>query len=111
MLETQVVSSIERIGKAAWNACFPGQLEDYDYLRAVELSGLEGFDWRYATVMRAGEVIAAAPGFITEYKLDTTLIGASKRFVQRIQSAFPSALTLRLGCIGSPCTETAMMGS
>src|SRR5689334_3354154 len=97
MLETQIYSSIEHIERVAWNACFPDTLENYDYLRAVEASGLKGFEWRYVTVLQAGEVIAAASGFMTEYKLDTTLIGASKILARRVQSTFPRALAMRLG--------------
>ena len=110
MLESRIVPSIELIDREDWNACFSGELEDYDYLLAVERAGLEGFRWRYATVMRGGEIVAAAPAFVTEYKLDTTLVGAGKRIVQGLTSLFPSALTLKLACLGSPCTETVMIG-
>jgi uncharacterized protein len=48
MPEARVVRSIAEIGREAWDACFPGGLEGYDYLAAVEAAGLSGFDWRYA---------------------------------------------------------------
>lgn len=110
MLEARVVSTIADIGRGAWNACFPATLETFDYLAAIEKAGLEGFRWRYVAVLDGGEVIAAAPGFIAEYHLDTTLTGVGKRLAQRVHTLLPGALTLRLGCIGSPCTETASIG-
>jgi len=110
MLEARVFSSIADIGRIAWNACFPDELEDYDYLFAVERAGLEGFQWRYAVALKDGEIVGATPGFITEYSLDTTLVGTGKQIVRGLTSLFPSALTLKLGCIGSPCTETVTLG-
>lgn len=110
MPEVQVHESIERVGRERWNALFPGGIETFDYLRAVAASRLEGFHWRYLTVESAGNLLAAAPAFITGYALDTTLTGAGRRVVGAIRQLFPAALTLRLACIGSPCTETATVG-
>lgn len=110
MTPVRITDTIAAFARADWNALFPGDLEDYDYLRAVEEAGLEGFRWRYAVVERAGKLIAAAPGFLSEYALDTTLTGLGKRVVSGLRRLAPAALTLRLGCLGSPCTETAQIG-
>lgn len=110
MPDCRVVSSITEIGRDAWDALFPGEVERYDYLLAVEKAGLDGFRWRYVVLEESGRAVAAAPAFITDYALDTTLTGGSKRCVAGIRQLFPAALTPRLACIGSPCTETALLG-
>lgn len=110
MPEARVVRSISQIGREAWDACFPDALEGYDYLAAVEAAGLAGFDWRYAVVEEAGRVIAAAPGFFTDYSLDTTLTGLGRRLVAATRKVAPRAFQVRMACLGSPCTEDVGLG-
>ena len=110
MVDARVFHSIAEIDRDAWNACFPAEIETHDYLRAIEASALAGFSWRYATVFDGASLIAAAPAFVTDYALDTTLSGLGKRIVQGVRRVLPGALRLRLGAIGSPCTETACLG-
>jgi predicted N-acyltransferase len=110
MLEARVSPSIVEIGRERWDGCFPGELERYDYLLAVERSGLAGFGWRYAVVEEDGRLLAAMPAFQTDYQLETTLVGPGKRIAAGLRKLLPDALTLRLACLGSPCTETAMLG-
>lgn len=107
----EVHFSIRAIGRDAWNACFQGQVEDYDCLLAIEEAGLDGFEWRYITVTEDGRVSAAMPAFLCLYALDTTLEeGFLRRSVRSVQRRFPNFLKLRLACLGSPCTETGTIG-
>ena len=110
MPEARVATSIHEIGRAAWEACCPGRLQDFDYLAAVEASGLAGFQWRYVLVSEAGRPLAAAPGFFTDYSLDTTLTDAGRRLVAATRRLAPRAFTLSLASLGSPCTETLGLG-
>ncbi len=110
MPEVRVVDSLAQVDAAAWNRLFPGELENYDYLMAVEAAGIEGFRWRYLLAEERSRLVAAAPAFLTEYPLETTLDGAARRVAQGVQRIAPGALTLRLACVGSPCTETALLG-
>jgi len=109
-LKARVVRAIGEIGRVAWDACFPGALEGYDYLAAVEAAGLAGFDWRYAVVEADGRVVAAAPGFFTDYSLDTTLTDLGRRLVAASRRIAPRAFTVRMACLGSPCTEDVGLG-
>jgi predicted N-acyltransferase len=106
MLEARVASSIHGIGREAWEACAPGRLEGFDYLAAVEAAGLAGFRWRYVLIAEDGRPLAAAPGFFTDYSLDTTLTEAGRRLVAATRRLAPRAFTLSLASLGSPCTET-----
>jgi uncharacterized protein len=110
MIEYRTVDSINAFRRDAWNALFPGEIERFEYLQAIERSGLAGFEWRYVIAEEDGRLIAAAPAFITDYRLDTTLEGSGKRFIGALRRLAPGALTLRLACIGSPCTDTLLLG-
>ncbi|AVA23382.1 MULTISPECIES: peptidogalycan biosysnthesis protein [unclassified Rhizobium] len=107
----EVHFSIRAIGRDAWNACFHDQVEDYDCLLAIEEAGIEGFEWRYITVAEDGRISAAMPAFLCPYALDTTLEeGALRRGIRWVRQRFAGFLTLRLACLGSPCTETGAVG-
>ena len=110
MSELRVIDTLALVERCAWDGLFPGELEGYDYLAAVEASGLEGFRWRYLLVEEQGRLLAAAPAFLTEYPLETTLAGPARRVADGLRRVAPDALTLRLACIGSPCTEAALLG-
>lgn len=110
MPEVSVVDSLAHVDRSQWRALFPGQAEDYDYLYAVEAAGLEGFRWRYAVAYEDNRLVGAAPGFTTAYALETTLAGVGRRVAESLRRLLPDALTLRLACLGSPCTDTAILG-
>lgn len=111
MLAITLHTSIEAIGREAWDACFAGQLEGYDYLLAAEHAGIAGFEWRYLVACEAETVVAAMPAFFTRYHLDTTLDpGRLRDFLQRIKRRFPRFLSLNLACLGSAVTEFGEIG-
>src|SRR5205823_6165076 len=102
MPDARVLRSISEIGREAWDACFPGALEGFDYLAAVEAAGLVGFDWRYVVVNDRGRTVAAAPAFFTDYSLDTTLTELGRRLVGALRKVAPRAFRVRMACLGSP---------
>lgn len=110
MLEARVFCSIEQVGREAWEACHPGAIEGFDYLAAVEAAGLIDFNWRYLVVEEDGRPVAAAPAFLTDYRLDTTLTDFGRRMVAMTRKLAPRAFTLRMACLGSPCTEDVAVG-
>ena len=110
MFETRIFRSIASIDADAWNACFVGDPETHEYLRAVEEAGLPGFDWRYFVVTIDGCILAAAPGFITAYPLDTTLGAAQKKAIAALRRALPTSATSsqRLSAGSSPDHDGAL---
>ncbi|MDI1365131.1 MAG: GNAT family N-acetyltransferase [bacterium] len=110
MFETRLLTSLDGLPGASWDALFGDTLEGYDYLRAIETAGLEGFAWRYVLVQRDGHLVAAAPAFITDYRLETTFDGGGRKIAEQVRRIAPGVMTPRLGCLGSPCTETARVG-
>lgn len=111
MITAQAFSSIQAIEREAWNDCFPGALEDWDYITAVEKAGIEGFEWRYLTLFEGSTLIAAATAFTTSYRLDTTVQGIGKRFTEQLNRVMPGLMQLHLYAIGSPVTEQCSAGT
>lgn len=111
MITAQAFSSIQAIDRDAWNDCFPGALEDWDYIMAVENAGIEGFEWRYLTLFEGSTLIAVATAFTTCYRLDTTVQGIGKRFTEKLNRVLPGLVQLNLYAIGSPVTEQCSAGT
>ncbi|MBO9560900.1 MAG: GNAT family N-acetyltransferase [Caulobacter sp.] len=110
MLETQVLTTLDDLPSGQWDALFEDTLEGFDYLRAIEGAGLAGFEWRYVLAHRDGRLVGAVPAFITDYRLETTFEGASRRIAEQVRRLAPGVITPKLACLGSPCTETATVG-
>jgi len=111
VITAQAFSTIQAIDRSAWNDCFPGALEDWDYYVAVEKAGIEDFQWRYLAVFEGSTLLAVAPAFTTQYRLDTTVSGVGKRFTERLERHWPGLLQLRLYAIGSPVAEQCNAGT
>lgn len=106
----RILKSLHETTARDWNDCFANELENYDYLLAVEQSGMQNFSWCYVVVENDGKIIAVMPAFLTDYALDTTLEGPAKKITASIRTLFPKAMTLKLACLGSPVTEYGLVG-
>ena len=105
-MEFRTHPSIHAIAQAQWDACFPGDPEGWAYYEAVERSGLPGFQVMVFEISRAGIPILVVPGFITQYRLDTTIQGVWKTLLRPLAPL----LTLRLLCLGSAAADKCHLG-
>lgn len=109
-MEVLVADSIEAFGREEWNRLFPDELEDWNYYRAVERSGLADFSWLYFAVRDDRQLRAAVPAFLTDYELDTTLGGPLRRVTDALSRWFPRLLRQRMLGLGSPVAEACHLG-
>ena len=84
MITAQAFSTIRAIQRSAWNDCFPGALEDWDFYVAVENAAIDDFKWRYLAVYEDETLVAVASAVITHDRRDTTVSVAVKRFTERL---------------------------
>lgn len=110
MIETLVLDSVEAVEPGRWNALFPGELEDWSYLRAIERSRLPGFRFVYLVVREGARLLAAVPAFLTDYRLDTTVSGALKHVTEAAAKLLPRLLRIPMLALGSPVTEHCRVG-
>lgn len=109
-MEAIVARSIEAFDREEWNALFADELEDWFYYRAVENAALAGFEWMYLAVWEHGRLRAAVPGFVTDYRIDTTLSGPLKRVTGAVARIAPRLLGIPLASLGSPVGEICHLG-
>lgn len=110
MIETLVLDSIETAGAVRWSRLFPGELEDWSYLRAIERAQLPGFRLLYFVVREGSQWLAAAPAFLNDYRLDTTVSGMLKRVTEATAKIWPRFLRVPMLTLGSPVTERCQVG-
>jgi hypothetical protein len=97
-LRALVLSGIDRLPQAEWDACFPGEAEGWVYLKAC--------GGPVAAVMDADGLLLAAPLFEMEYRLDTPFQEGRAAAVARILSRLlPGLMVWRLLGVGSALTE------
>ena len=105
-----VKRTIRGVPRSEWDSCFHGDPEGWSYYAALEQSELEDFSWTYFVVYEHGNVVAVAPAFVTDYRLDTPVQGAWKKALQPVLRRLKKALTLRMLCLGSPLTDKCHIG-
>ncbi|MGE5202332.1 MAG: GNAT family N-acetyltransferase [Acidobacteriota bacterium] len=105
-----VTRSVRSITRSEWNACFPGDPEGWAYYCAIEESGLADFSFAYFAVREYGRVVAVAPAFVTDYRLDTLLHGRWKDALKPLLDRVGRLLSMRMLCLGSPVSERCHIG-
>jgi len=103
-------ASIADIPREDWNRLFPGRAEDWDYFRACESSAPGGITASAIVVYEGEHLIAAAPLFRTDYRLDMSLEGPLKPLSDWLYRRFPKLVVMPVLGIGSPLTEECPIG-
>lgn len=111
VITARAFSTLQAIERSAWNDCFPGELENWDYYLAVETAGIEDFKWRYLALFEGSRLRAVAVAFTTCYRLDTTVQGITKRLCNTVDRWVPGLLQLPLYALGSPVAERCSVGT
>jgi hypothetical protein len=75
-----MAAGVTAVSRDDWDRLFPDEAEGWAYYAACEASPLEGFKFSAITVRdAANRVVAAAPVFRVNYRLDTPLQGNALR--------------------------------
>ena len=109
----RIVASVADIDAAAWDACLPGEAECHAYYVACETAAAaSGIGLRMAAIVveAEGEIVAVAPFFRLNYRLDTPLQGRMRRLGDALFRHLPGLVTLKALCVGSPYAERCHLG-
>lgn len=101
---------VSSIPAADWDRLFPGASEDWAYYCGCERSGSEHFTFSAIAVYSGQELVAAAPVFRLDYRLDTTLGSAVQRFNDWVAGFIPWPVRLPVLGVGSPMSEECAIG-
>ena len=109
-LQATLHASITEIPREVWDGMLAGDPETYDYYRAVEPVPPPGFKLGAISVSDAGRIVAVAPVFKVDYRLDTSLQGGLRRITDWIHARLPGLLSLSVIGIGSPMSDNCTVG-
>lgn len=101
-LKTRVFRRIEEIPRDAWNSVYPDVIESYDLFRTLDESGLEQFAFYYILAYDRKTVVGAAPCFLMNYSLDTTISGPLRRLSNSVKKLRPNVFSLKAFACGMP---------
>ena len=107
-LKTKVVRRIADIPAGDWNMVYPDVLESYDFFRAVDESGLGQFSIYYVMAYKGKAPVGATTFFMTDYSLDTTIMGPLKRITAAIKKIKPNIFSLKVVVCGMPMGQGHM---
>lgn len=109
----RIAASVADVDAAAWDACLPGEVECHAYYVACETAAaISGIGLRAAAIMveSAGAIVAVAPFFRLNYRLDTPLQGRMRSLGDALFRHLPGLVTLKALCVGSPYAERCHLG-
>jgi predicted N-acyltransferase len=104
------VASISAIGREAWDRLFPGRVERWGYFSACERAAPAGFSASAIGAFAGDTLVAAAPLFRTDYRLDLSLKGSLKPAVDWLHRNAPKLVVVPALGLGSPLTEECPIG-
>ncbi|MGE7469272.1 GNAT family N-acetyltransferase [Bosea sp. NPDC003192] len=113
MIRVRILAGIAEVAPAAWDSCLPGEAECHAYYSACNTAAAEtGIGLRMAAAIaeEGGEVVAVAPFFRLNYRLDTPLQGKLRGLGDALFRHAPGLVTLKGLCIGSPYAERCHLG-
>lgn len=102
--------SIMEIDEADWNRLFDGASEDFGYFRGIEKAGSAHFTFSAVAAYKGGRLIAAAPVFRLDYRLDMTLPDRLKTVGDWLARHAPRLVKVPVLGLGSPMTEECPVG-
>jgi len=109
-LRATLHASIEAIPREVWESMLGGDPENYDFYRAVEPTPPPGFTLAAISVSEAEQILAVAPIFYVNYRLDTPLQGGLRRVTEWVNERLPRLLKLSVIGIGSPLSDNCTIG-
>lgn len=102
---------VSDIAAEAWDRLFPGEAEGHAYYRACEAAPPPAFRLGAVSVTHNGSVVAAAPFFRLDYRLDTPLQGRWRPLGDWLHRRLPRLVNVPLLCLGSPLVDRCHLGT
>ncbi|NMO15930.1 GNAT family N-acetyltransferase [Pyxidicoccus fallax] len=103
-IEFRWVSSLQDIGREAWESCFPHDdvMQSFALHQATEAAGLEGVEFHYLVGRSARGVVAILPCFRFRTSLTTIAPAGVNKAVAAVRRLFPQFLYIHAFVIGTP---------
>jgi predicted N-acyltransferase len=103
-------NSISEITERDWNSLFVGQSEDWAYFLACEKANSKHFRFSALAAYSGQKLIAAAPVFKLDFRIDTALGERAQKLSSYVMSIAPQLVKLPILGMGHPMTEECPIG-
>jgi predicted N-acyltransferase len=103
-------ASVTEIGRADWERCLPAEAEGWDYYKACESCLPDRAHPVAVSVSRGETVIAVAPIFYLEHRVDSSLHGHARAATNMLNRVWPGLLVMRVIGLGSAYAERCHIG-
>ncbi|MDD5730357.1 MAG: GNAT family N-acetyltransferase [Candidatus Omnitrophica bacterium] len=104
-LTVKIFASIADIDKNEWDDIFPDIAESYGFFKTIDESLSRQFKSYYILIYENSRIECAAPCFIMDYPLETTVEGPLKKILTRLKNIAPRLFTLRILICGCQAAE------
>ena len=101
-LRTRVIRKIEEISPDQWNKIFPDVPEGYYFLKTLDESKFDQFSFYYVLIFEHKQLVGAAPCFLVNYSLDTSVNGPLRQLTNAIKKTFPNLFSIKALVCGIP---------
>jgi predicted N-acyltransferase len=101
-LRTRVIRRIEEISPEEWHTIFPDVLEGYSFFKTLDDTIIDQFPLYYILVYDRKTLVGAAPCFLVNYSLDTSMTGTLKSLSNSVKKIFPNIFSIRALACGVP---------
>ena len=109
-IEGTILHGVSAIAKPDWAALFPGEAEGWDYYAACERGARAEMQSGAVAVYDSEGLAAAAPIFLSTYRLDTPLQGRLRLVADKVASLAPNLMSMKLLGVGSAYAEQCHIG-
>jgi len=104
-LKARILPSIATINRRAWDGIFGAASEGFDYYLACENAPPSMFEFSAIGVLDGETLVAGAPAFRTNFRLDMMLEGRSRNFADWVGRRFPRLMNIAVMGVGSPHSD------
>jgi hypothetical protein len=109
-LETRALASAGEAGEASWRRLFPDGAALREYYLACEAAPPEGFRLGATGLFDGGRIVALAPTFRIDYRLDLSLPERLRAVTGWLARIAPRLVRLPVIGLGSPLSERCHIG-
>ncbi|MBI5124069.1 MAG: hypothetical protein HZA72_01460 [Candidatus Omnitrophica bacterium] len=110
-LTTKVTRRIAEIPRKDWDSVFPQLptiLENYDFFKTLDESGIEQFSFYYIMVYDREKAVGATFCFLLNYSLDTSISGPLRRLTNSVRKIAPNIFSMKAIVCGMPMGQGRM---
>lgn len=109
-LTVRPLQSVTAVPRQDWDRLFPAAAEGWDYFHACELACPEGFTSSAIGTFAGDTLVAAAPLFRLNYRIDMPLQGPLQPIGDWLNRFMPKLVNVPVLGMGSPLTEECPIG-